>query len=252
MRWSATAAALILTACAERVPPPPVLQSAYAHDIMATVSVRDAQIRTLRTKFSVTTTTPDVERTIAGALLVDRPDRLRFRLFLPFGLTVFDYLRVADQAWLLLPMGADEPGSARAVGYARDVLPRAFATLAATYPLSTYDPIRGEVGALTVRRCTSGEGDMCTASRELRIRMRDGAIDEERVTDSDGGKLRIRYGDYRVVGIAYLPFRIAIEDLTRPDDGRVEVAIDRYEVNPTLADDLFAPAPGSEPIPVIP
>jgi hypothetical protein len=234
---------LILAGCAATPPPAPVLQSNDADDVITTIVAREAAIRTLRARFSATTTTEDGTRTVQGVLLVAKPDRLRFRLVLPLGLTVFDYLRVGDRAWLTLPLGRSESGSAP--GAAMEGLERGFVRLTGERKLTGCRPDRSEDGALWLSCCEHGHGDVCDTWRNVRIRLTDGAIEEERI-DAEQEVTVIRYDDYRVVDRAFLPFRIAIVEGDPPSTRKIDVVIERYEINPTLGGDQFSPAPGAQ------
>ncbi len=55
-----------------------------------------------------------------------------------------------------------------------------------------------------------------------------------------------RFEDYRSVDGVLLPFRITV---TAPQAGTVAITIERWEVNPTLPPDAFAPPPDAERIP---
>jgi outer membrane lipoprotein-sorting protein len=245
MVWRA-AAVLALTGCAAAPPRAPVLQSRNADDAIAAVAAREAAIRTLRARFSATTSTDDGTRTVQGVLLVAKPDRLRFRLYLPLGLTVFDYLRVGDRAWVTLPLGRNDSGSAP--GAAMEGLERGFVRLTGERELTRCRPSRSEDGALWLSCCDHSHGDACDTRRSARIRLSDGAIEEERV-EAEQNVTVIRYDDYRVVDSAFLPYRIAIVEGEPPNVHTVDVTIDRYEINPALADGQFAPAPESQSLP---
>jgi hypothetical protein len=202
----------------------------------------------MRARFTSTTRDAGGARQLSGVLLVARPDRLRFRLSLPLGLTVLDYVRTGDRAWVRLPMG----GSDAVYGYASQTLPRTFARFTEERNLQQCDAYdRTEPERLWVI-CYLRGGDVAHPDRLLAIRARDGVIDEEHLLTADGVASITRYDDYRSVDGAYLPFRILIHDIRPGSEKTVDVAIERYEVNPVLRDDVFLPAPNSEPIAVVP
>jgi hypothetical protein len=203
------------------------------------VRAAEDRVHTLRAQFNSTTHTRDGERSADGVLLVAKPDRFRLRLMLPFGLTVFDYLEVGEQSWLVLPLASSEDlaNAKAAVPLSRQDLGEAF--LRGTYAFP------GE--------CVASDGNdadvavSCRAGGEL---LRTLAIDRDGISEETsyaGGdvRLRIRYSDYREVSGIALPFRILLEYPQRQQ--AVDIAIRQYEVNPALPAELFEPAPGSEP-----
>jgi outer membrane lipoprotein-sorting protein len=230
--------ALALSACATRVPSAPVLPS-DPDARLAAVRAREERIQSLRARFSSVTRLPGAERSADGVLLVAKPDRFRLRLLLPFGLTVFDYLNVGEQTWTALPL-ADPQQRDRAVEFApfsRDDLGQAFLRGPFAFPGQC---AAARAGGETVQ-VTCHDGG---AVRRTLLIGTDGIV-EETSYEAGAPRLRIRYADYRAVDAVMLPFRITLEYAQRQQS--VDITIDRYEVNPTLSDDLFQPPPDSEP-----
>ena len=228
-----------LAACAGVAPRPPAPLPAAPAARLAAVRAAEDRIHTLRAQFNSTTHMRDGERSADGVLLVAKPDRFRLRLMLPFGLTVFDFLDVGEQSWLVLPLASSEDlTKAKAeVPFSRRDLGEAFLRGTFAFP--------GE--------CVASDGDdavvavSCRAGGELLRRLaigRDGISEETSYAGGDV-RLRIRYGDYREVSGIALPFHILLEYPQRQQ--AVDIAIQRYEVNPVLPAELFQPAPGSEP-----
>jgi outer membrane biogenesis lipoprotein LolB len=228
-----------LTACSSVASRPPAPLPAAPAARLAAVRAAEDRIHTLRAQFTSTTYMQDGERSADGVLLVSKPDRFRLRLMLPFGLTVFDYLEIGDQAWLVSPLGGSEDLT-RPNGespFSRQDLGETFLRGSYAFP--------GECVA-------SGGNDAdvavsCRAGGEL---LRTLAIDRDGISEetSYGGgdvRLRIRYSDYREVSGIALPFHILLEYPQRQQS--VDIAIQQYEVNPTLPAELFQPAPGSTP-----
>jgi hypothetical protein len=75
--------------------------------------------------------------------------------------------------------------------------------------------------------------------RQIHIDARAGTILDETSYEGDRPRMVIRYDDYRSVGDVDLPFRIALRYPGR--HLALDIAIQRYDANPVLADDLFQP-----------
>lgn len=235
----------LLAACATRTPPPappPQVPAYTAEQAVHEVDRRDRAVHSLRARFTATVTSAADKRTVSGVVLLTRPDRLRFRLALPIGFTVFDYLQISDRAWLALPMG----GSDKVIEYATASVPRMFDRFLSGTPLSRCDLEHADSSAASVA-CAKCVGD-CRPVRAFRIRLADAAVEEDAVLSDDQPVSITRYQDYRAVDGAYLPYRIEIADLRPAQQHTVEVTIERYEVNPALDASLFTPSAGSEPV----
>ena len=202
---------------------------------LAAVRAREDQVQTLRARFSSVTRVGEEERHTDGVLLVAKPDRFRMRLMLPFGFTVFDYLNVGEQTWMTLPL-ADAQQRERAGAFApfsRQDLAEAFLRGPYAFPGEcTPAPAAGDTVWVS-----------CHVAGALRRTYLIGAdgIAEETSYDGDAPRMHIAYTDYRAAGGTTLPFRITLDYPQRQQS--VDITIDRYEVNPSLSDDLFAPAP---------
>ena len=85
-------------------------------------------------------------------------------------------------------------------------------------------------------RCRDGAGDV---RREIRVDLPTATIREETTYAVGQPRMVFRFESYRVVGDATLPYRIALVYPSR--SLRVEIAVERYEVNPELGDQLFQP-----------
>jgi hypothetical protein len=224
----------LLAACAA-APPPRLALPADPDARLAAVEAREAQVHTLRARFSSVTRMPGDQRSADGVLLVAKPDRFRLRLLLPFGITVFDYVNVGARSWMSLPL-ADTAQRDRAGNFApfsRDDLAQAFLRGADAFP-GQCTPSALPTGDVWVS-CRDG----ATVRRTLRIGFE--GIVEETSYEAELSRLSIRYADYRQVDGVVLPFHITLDYPQRRQS--VEIRIDRYEVNPTLSDELFQPPP---------
>ena len=240
-----------LAACASpaRRAPPPVV-SATAAELLATVRAREAQLYSLRAHFTVVAEHADEHQQLNGVIVAARPDRARMRLMLPLGLTVFDYLRVGRDAWVARPLGpAEAPdGPSSALPLSAIALPLVSDPAGCAADCSRADP--DPIGFWVRCYCVDpAQPDRLFPARFLLIRSADAAIVEERRFAQGHPSATIRSNDYRLTDGVLLPFRLT---MSYAGDARlsVTVAIDRYDVNPPLADELFLPAPDSRPVPL--
>jgi len=236
-RLAALPLALLLAACPRAAQHARPAAPADPEARLAAVRAREDALHSLRARFTAVTRLPDAERTADGVLLVVKPDRFRLRLMLPFGITVCDYLNVGDGAWIALPLAdaAQRERLGEFTPFSRDDLGQAF--LRGPYAFPGECEATPASGTDVWVRCHEGD-----ALRRTLLIVGDVIVEE---TSYDGGTPRmvIRYADYRDVDGTPLPFRI---DLSYPQRQQsVDIAIQRYEVNPTLGDALFLPAPGS-------
>jgi outer membrane lipoprotein-sorting protein len=229
----------LLPACAPS--PAGTLGAAPGSDPAASLArfrARERSIRSLRAQFVATTTHAGAERRASGVLIVRKPDRFRLRLVLPFGLTLFDYLSVGDEAWAVAPLF--DGGAGDLALFSRQDLGAAFLRGDDAFA-GECAPAEGPTGVeVACRACAA-----CPPARTFLIEPASGALVEEVGYDGGGVRVILRYGVHRPVDGRLLPFRIRLEDPGR--DASVDVRIQRYEVNPTLADELFRPAPRSRP-----
>jgi outer membrane lipoprotein-sorting protein len=224
-RSAALAPLLLAVACACTRPRPaaPAPQAPPLRDpaaLIAAYNAREAQVRTLRSTFSATITRNGSTRTVSGILIIAKPDRFRFRLMLPFGVTVFDEVRVGRESWLLLPLGT-----------AADVDTE-------TLEQGLLPP------PLAADRCTFAAPrdavvDAVCADWRIALRASDATLAAQWLPDGSSAQ----YQDERPVDGVALPFRIA---LTYAGGVTVDVRVEHYDVNPVLAPDLFVPPAGAE------
>lgn len=170
--------------------------------------------------------------TTSGVLVVRKPDRFRLRLMLPFGMTVFDYLKAGESVQVSLPLRGDAAADGDGPMPFSDVdLSQAFLRGAWAYP----GVCRARAGAAAevLVDCLDEGG---ATLRRLRLDA-DGARLREEISYEHGRpRFSIRYADYGEDG---LPYRIV---LGQPDrEARLEIAVERYDLNPPLAESLFRP-----------
>jgi hypothetical protein len=238
-RFTALTALAVVSLWSCSVPPPvpsplPALDPARA---LEGVRERENRIMSLRARFSADTQREGERHSADGVLLVKKPDRFRLRLMLPFGLTIFDYVSWGDHAQLALPMEDKiingRPRDNR-VAFSQEDLGQAFLRGPNAFP-GTCRASAVEASGIVVS-CRDAAG---TLLRQIHVDAHAGTILDETSYESEQPRLVIRYDDYRSVGDASLPYHIA---LRYPGQHlMLDVAIQRYEVNPALADDLFQP-----------
>lgn len=225
--------ALLLAGCATAAAPRPTLPAAPA-ERFAAVQADEQRVRTLRARFSSTVRLPDAERSADGVLLIAKPDRFRLRLLLPFGVTVFDYLNVGDKTWTTLPLAGEQARQRvdQFAPFSREDLGQAFLRGPHAFPGSCDAAPAAEDDVLVT--CRDGGAVRRT------VLIGAAGIAEETSFENGAARLVIRYADYRDAGAGVaLPYRITLEYPQRRQ--AVDISIDRYEVNPALADDLFRP-----------
>lgn len=235
------AAVLAVAAClgpgCTREPPRPIAPLPTPPDArLAAVRAQDAAIRTVRARFRSTTRAAGGTRSADGVLVVAKPDRFRLRLLLPFGITVLDLLQIGADTWVVLPLAGAERSEEVLAVLSADDLAAVFlrGDFAFPEPCTAMPATGGDV----LVRC--GEDP-----RRRVLRLNTAGIVEETGYDGATVRLHIRYAEYRdVAGIA-VPFHITLEYPARQQS--VEIAIDDYELNPTLTPRLFNPPSGVEP-----
>jgi len=223
-------------ACAARplisLPAPPADPAA----LLALVRAREEQITTLRARFSAENQRGGETHQANGVLLVKKPDKFRLRMMLPFGLTVFDYVRWGAHTQLALPLEdriVDGPSTDSGVTFSQRDLGQAFLRGPDAFP-GTCVPSSDHAAVTVLCRDASP-----APLRRIVINAADATIRTETSYEADTPHLIIRYDDYRPVDGRLLPYHIALE---YPEQHlSLQVAVQRYEVNPPLADDLFAP-----------
>jgi hypothetical protein len=191
--------------------------------VIATLQANEAKVRTLRARFDAKIAAPQGTRSVGGVLVIAKPDRVRFRLMLPFGVTVYDFVKVGGEAWQTQPLGG------RSVGIDPYTLSDVFLRD------ESVDRVGCMMGSTAEWVATECHG------RLERIRRSDATVESAAIGDRNG--VVITYADERLVDGVPLPFTIVIHFW---DDVVVTVSVDRYEVNPQLADDIFQPPPDAE------
>jgi hypothetical protein len=211
-----------IDACARPAPtPPPAPRS--PQEALAAVAAREAAIRTLRAQFSADAVQPDgSRRRVSGVLLVSKPTgQFRFRLMLPFGVTVLDYVHHRDGDWVTLPLARENETTPQIESIWRMDLATAF--------------LREDISPDECQ-VSIPSGPFVTAlcgGRHLWIRTSDATVAREG---------NVRYGEQRPVDGVLLAFRI---EMGYRADVSVTVRVERYELNPTLDDSLFDVPPGA-------
>lgn len=216
----------LLSGCATKPPPAPTaIASAEPLEVVAAVVRREQGVRTLRARFHAVVNAGEQEHNASGVLVVSKPDRFRMRLFSPFGLTVFDYVQIADRSWVSQPLRQRAPGERddSLAMFSQDGMGAVF--------LSRYAFAR-EACQANARVVVCREND-----RVVTFDLDHQVIQSERRQLSDQGEITIAYSDHRVVDGMPLPFLIVVSTARV----RVEVRIDAYEVNPELSPEIFAP-----------
>jgi hypothetical protein len=199
--------------------------------VLSALRGREDRIVTLRARFTSTARADAQSHTTTGVLLVHKPDRFRLRLLLPIGLTVLDYLQVGGQTYVEHPLAHHAPVDDAAFSQAD--LAAAFLRGPDAFP-GVCQPSRASDAVVVICRNAAG-----ARLRELHVNAADATILHESSYDGDRVRVRIRYDDYRPVADLTLPFRIVMQYPGRAMT--VEIAIQRYEVNPVLAAALFRP-----------
>lgn len=203
--------------------------------MFATVREREQAVRSLRAQFAVRQETDAGSRTIDGVLVVRKPDQLRFRLMMPFGLTVFDYVSSGDDARVVHSMDSRPPEEQKGYGlFTREEFGLTFLRGPFAFPGNCVAS-EGLADVVFVD-CRSTAGELL---RKIAIDRKSGVILME--INFVGGlqRLKIQYEDYRLVDGVPLAFRIWLTDETRKFAARVTVK--DYELNPSLDDSLFVP-----------
>ncbi len=235
--WAACVpAALMVSWCGACTPRQPPAVSLPGPSVITVTSMRaqEDRIRSMRARFSATTAYGGEERSADGVLLVVKPDRFRLRLFLPLGLTVFDYLDRGDRTWITMPMRSEREGPPPEdlAVFSREDLGQAFLRGDYTFPGRCDASAAADEVVITCREAQQ-------VVREIRVAAATGTISQETSYADGAPRMVLRYSDYRAVDSQALPFRIS---MLYPAKGMsVDITIWRYELNPHLADALFQP-----------
>jgi outer membrane lipoprotein-sorting protein len=238
-RPTLAALAVAIAACARPAPDvverPPIADATLSDPraVLVRLQDRETQIRSVRSRFTATVTTPHAQRQLSGVLLTEKPHRLRFRLTLPFGVTVFDLVAVGDGAIYLYTPSDDLVERFLADGLDPLSWPDLF-----LYP----DVDAARCGIATT--APSGLIDaQCYDRGRLAVRTSDATV----AMQYDGDVV-MQYDDYRPVSGILMPYRIVIR---YPADVVVTVEVEQYELNPVLDGGVFEP-PAAAKLVVIP
>lgn len=227
-RPDAVALLVALAACARVAPP---LPPPPPGDPLAVARERVAAVRTLRAQFDAVARFPGGERRSTGVLLVRVPDDWRLRLVAPFGLTVLDALHAGGRTAVTAPLGgaAGDAAAFTRLGPGDTLVFGAAAAWSPCRPPAADAPDAYWCGAPPTRWV---EVDPTTAT-----------IRAEGVVDAGQPLVTRTYADYRDVDGIPLPYRIRVD--YPAERVTVEIAVERYELNPALRDDQFhLPAAG--------
>jgi hypothetical protein len=229
------AALLAVSACrpAARPPAPPAAIRSDAQ-AAAIVAARDVDARTLRATFKLVFRAADgSEQATRGAVVVERPDRLRLQIF-SFGLvTAYDYTANGDRYRIREPLngrqrigrfGESAAGEREALG---DDLRPLFLSPA---PSGAWTVDDGGDRYLVTVQSSAGR-------RVVEVAKPSGRIERETIFVRDVPELVIDYADFRDVDGVPMPFTI---DVKIPGRGAsVSIAVTHYERNAAVDGALF-------------
>lgn len=218
------------------------LPQAGGGDPLATIEARAMQVRTLRAQFDSLARWPGGERNAAGVLLVRAPDEWRLRLVAPFGITVLDALHTHGSSFVTTPLAAanariDDPAALAAFSHMGPGDSLVFGTPRGAAACVAAPPRDG-----LLQYWCGGE----PPSRWLSVDPATATVRAEAELANGRAVVSRRYDDYRMVDGVPLPFRIVID--YPQQEVTVEITVSRYELNPSLGDDLFAPPPGARAV----
>lgn len=227
---------LLPLACAPRPPAPPANAAASPAALLERIRRREERITSLRARFDADSERAGETRHTDGVLLVKKPDRFRLRLILPLGLTVFDYVSWGAHTQVSLPLEnrtLSDGAPDERLAFSHTDLRAAFLRGADAFPGSCRtEAAPGSV----VAQCRDAAGQVL---RRIRIDAQRGTIRDETSYEEGAVRMIIRYDDYRRVDAVDLPYHIV---LAYPAQRvTLSITIQRYEVNPPLADELFRP-----------
>jgi hypothetical protein len=172
-----------------------------------------------------------------GVLLVRKPDRFRLRLSSLFGLTILDYVSNAgdDRLWLASEervLAGDE--IARSASFSPAAVRLIFLRKLGVWQRDCREGVEPDEAVV---ECMDERGRVHYRGYVERT---SGLLRREIVLDEEQPRLTVAYGDYRPASGLRLPYAIEWSEIS--SGARVEIEIDRYEVDPPLRDELFAPA----------
>ena len=227
--------AWLVGGCTPRPRAAPVAPTLDPAAVFGAVRAREEQIATLRARFTADSRSGEERHSTSGVLLVKKPDRFRLRMMLPFGVTVFDYLRTGEHVQVSLPLQDRvlyDPPPDDSSAFSQADLGTAFLRGPDAFPGDCTPESAGTSSVAIVCRARSG-----TVLRRIVTDAPSATIRDETTYEADAPHLVIGYDDYRPVQATSLPFHITMQYPGRAM--RVEIVIQRYEVNPGLSDDLF-------------
>lgn len=237
------ATAVALAGCSTRPAPGPGEPAAAPVDASAIVAAdaarRDA-LRSLRAWARLAYESPEESRKAKQLLVAERPDRLRLEIFSPFG-AVF-VLAAADGALAAYDRGASTVYRGRASAdnlrrYMQLDLPVTGAVdlLLGTPPIDAASPgiVSLDGGAIELWRAADDGGARVVWYSPALLPLR---YEEQ---GGDGHvRLRAAYDGYTTVDGVPVATQLRIE--LPPTQQRIEVTLSDVEVNPVLADSVFA------------
>jgi hypothetical protein len=205
--------------------------------VFKTVREREARILSMRARFVADSQRAGERHATHGVLLVKKPDKFRLRMMLPFGLTVFDYVSWGAHTQLSLPLEdrtVEGPPQGEFAAFTREDFGAAFLRGPDAFPGGCIATLSRERAVVAVCQDPSGR-----LLRRIIIAPEHATIAQETSYLAGREHMVITYSDYRSVDDTALPHRIVLQypgqQLT------VDISVQRYEVNPVLADDLFQP-----------
>ncbi|MFN8643191.1 MAG: DUF4292 domain-containing protein [Candidatus Binatia bacterium] len=237
------AAAVALAGCGPRPAPRPTLPGGVSADAAALVAAdtaRRAALRSLRAWARLSYESPQESHRAKQLLIAERPDRLRLEIFSPYG-AVF-VLAAADGSLAAYDRGAKTVyrGAANADNlrrYTQMDLPVAGAVdlLLGTPPIDAAEPgvVTVDADAIELWHGTADGGarvawySAALAPLRYEERDRDGAV-----------RLRAAWDGYAAIDGVPVATQLQIE--LPPSQQRIAIALSEVEVNPPLADGVFA------------
>lgn len=220
-------------------------------EVLAAARAQDDAVHSLRVRFRSTAYVAGEAHETTGVAVAQRPERLRLRLFLPFGLTAYDLLVRDGSLTETIPSGPqparderrDAALAAPPTDFSADDLAVAFLRGARAYPgHCTARP--GAVAGTVDVECRSDDAP-ARAARRLRLDAATASVREEATLHGDREGTVIRSDDLRRVDGVWLPFHV---EIVAPGEGpRITIEVERWEVNPRLDDSLFEPLAGGPP-----
>jgi outer membrane lipoprotein-sorting protein len=234
----------LLAGCASRSAPRPATAPVgtlpSAQHILDALTQRRQAVRSVRAMARLSYTSPEESRKARQLVVAERPDRLRFEIFSPFGavfvLTASDGVLAAwarDEATVY--RGSASPENLQRYAQVDLPVPTAVDLLLGTPPLQALPDsvVSADGGAVELWQDSGRLVQVVWFSpaelEPLRYEQR----------ASDGRVLlRATFGQYAAIDGVRVPTQLAIE--LPPEHRRLDFALTETEVNPVLADAIFA------------